>query len=100
MTTSRPDRGSALLAVLWLTAALSAIAFTVANSVRTETERTTTDVDSLKTYYLATGAVAHSVGVFDRPEILQTVYASIAILVCHRRCIGRRNSGIRQAQHQ
>jgi general secretion pathway protein K len=57
MTTSRLDRGSALLAVLWLSAALSAIAFTVANSVRTETERTTTDVDSLKTYYLATGAV-------------------------------------------
>src|SRR5271165_935659 len=57
MTTNRQDRGSALLAVLWLTAALSAIAFTVANSVRTETERTGTDVDSLKTYYLATGGV-------------------------------------------
>ena len=51
------NKGSALLAVLWLTAALSAIAFTVANTVRTETERTGTDVDALKTYYLATGAI-------------------------------------------
>jgi general secretion pathway protein K len=51
------SKGSALLAVLWLTAALSAIAFTVANTVRTETERTATDVDALKTYYLATGAI-------------------------------------------
>lgn len=57
MTTNKQNRGSALLAVLWLTAALSAIAFTVANTVRTETERTATDVDTLKTYYLATGAV-------------------------------------------
>src|SRR5947209_7204765 len=50
-------RGSALLAVLWLSAALSAIAFTVANTVRSETERTTTAVDSLRAYYLATGAI-------------------------------------------
>ena len=50
-------RGSALLAVMWLSAALSAIAFTVANSVRAETERTGTDVDSLRTYYLGTGAI-------------------------------------------
>lgn len=49
--------GSALLAVLWLSAALSAIALTVATSVRTETERTSTDVDALRTYYLATGAI-------------------------------------------
>ena len=54
---SKERRGSALLAVLWLSAALSAIAFTVANTVRAETERTATDVDSLKTYYLATGAI-------------------------------------------
>src|SRR5271155_4152771 len=51
------QRGSALLAVLWLSAALSAIAFTVANTVRAETDRTGTDVDALKTYYLATGAI-------------------------------------------
>jgi general secretion pathway protein K len=62
MTTDLPAdrasrRGSALLAVLWLSAALSAIALTVATTVRTETERTHTDVDSLRTYYLATGAI-------------------------------------------
>src|SRR5947209_2801811 len=50
-------RGSALLAVLWLSAALAAIAFTVANTVRSETERTTTAVDSLRSYYLASGAI-------------------------------------------
>src|SRR5712692_2381675 len=52
-----PHGGSALLAVLWLSAALSAIAFTVANTVRAETERTSTEVDALRTYYLATGAI-------------------------------------------
>jgi general secretion pathway protein K len=51
------QRGSALLAVLWLSAALSAIAFTVASTVRAETERTSTEVDALRTYYLATGAL-------------------------------------------
>src|ERR1700683_539910 len=50
-------RGSALLAVLWLTAALSAIAFSVASMVRAETERTSTAVDSLRAYYLATGSI-------------------------------------------
>jgi general secretion pathway protein K len=55
------QRGSALLAVIWLTAALSAIAFTVANTVRAETERTSTEVDSLKAYYLATGAINRAI---------------------------------------
>src|ERR671938_661238 len=40
--TSNSKRGGALLAVLWLSVALSAIAFSVANSVRGETERTST----------------------------------------------------------
>ena len=53
----RNELGSALLAVLWLSAALSAIAFTVANTVRAETERTSTSADSLRTYYLASGAI-------------------------------------------
>lgn len=51
------ERGGALLAVLWLSAALSAIAFTVATSVRGETERAATASDGLKAYYLAAGAV-------------------------------------------
>lgn len=50
-------RGAALLAVLWLAAALSAIAFTLANTVRAEIERSSTDADGLKTYYLAEGAI-------------------------------------------
>lgn len=50
-------RGAALLAVLWLVAALSAIAFTLANSVRGEIERSSTDADGLKAYYLAAGAI-------------------------------------------
>lgn len=51
------EQGSALLAVLWLSAALSAIAFSVANSVRGETERTSTLSDGVRSYYLATGAI-------------------------------------------
>jgi len=51
------QKGAALLAVLWLTAALSAIAFTVASTVRGETERSSTDSDGLKAYYLACGAI-------------------------------------------
>ena len=53
----RHSRGAALLAVLWLAAALSAIAFTLANTVRGEIERSSTDADGLKAYYLAEGAI-------------------------------------------
>ncbi|HUS05128.1 MAG TPA: hypothetical protein VMZ52_02445, partial [Bryobacteraceae bacterium] len=51
------QRGGALLAVLWLSAALAAIAFSVANTVRGETERTATHSEGVRAYYLATGAV-------------------------------------------
>src|SRR5580704_13822380 len=57
MQTPTTDRGAALLAVLWLAAALSAIAFTLANTVRGEIERSSTDADGLKAYYLAAGAI-------------------------------------------
>jgi general secretion pathway protein K len=50
-------RGGALLAVLWLSAALAAIAFSVAATVRGETERTSTAVDGLRSYYLAKGGI-------------------------------------------
>lgn len=50
-------RGGALLAVLWLSAALAAIAFSLATTVRGEAERTSTAVDGARSYYLATGAV-------------------------------------------
>ena len=49
--------GSALLAVLWLSAALAAIAFSLSSTVRGETERTSTAVDGLRSYYLASGAI-------------------------------------------
>src|SRR5580658_5619978 len=49
--------GSALLTVLWLTAALSAIGLAVASNVRGETERTATSVDDTKAYFAARGAI-------------------------------------------
>ena len=51
------DRGSALLAVLWLSAALAAIAFSLSSTVRSETDRTSTEVDGLRAYYLAQGGI-------------------------------------------
>jgi general secretion pathway protein K len=54
---STSNRGSALLTVLWLTAALSAIGLAVANNVRGETERAATNVDDAKSYFAARGAI-------------------------------------------
>jgi len=54
---TRKTTGGALLAVLWLTAALGAIAFSLASTVRAEVERASTAVDGTRTYYLAQGAV-------------------------------------------
>jgi general secretion pathway protein K len=51
------QRGGALLAVLWVSAALSAIAFSVAITVRGETERAGTLSEGVRSYYLATGAI-------------------------------------------
>jgi len=53
----RTRTGSALLMVLWLTAALSAIGLAVANNVRGETERTETSVDDARSYFVARGAI-------------------------------------------
>jgi hypothetical protein len=50
-------RGGALLAVLWLTAALSAIVFTVALTARSEVERAGTALDSAQAYFLAEGSI-------------------------------------------
>src|SRR5258706_7421095 len=59
--TGNRSRGSALLAVLWLSLALSAIAFSVANTVHGETERVSTAVDGVRGYYLATGAIERAI---------------------------------------
>jgi general secretion pathway protein K len=58
---SAVQRGSALLAVLWLTAALAAISLTLATTVRGETERMATAEDGLRAYYLATGAIERGI---------------------------------------
>ena len=50
-------RGAALLMVLWISAALAAVAFSLANTVRGETDRTSTVVDEVRGYFLATGAI-------------------------------------------
>lgn len=57
MKSRNKTRGTALLAVLWLTAALSAIALSIADTVRAETERAITAQESTRAYYLARGAV-------------------------------------------
>jgi general secretion pathway protein K len=61
MRTRGPENGGALLAVLWLAAGLAAIAFTIANTVRGETERTATGSEGLRAHYLATGAVERGI---------------------------------------
>jgi hypothetical protein len=53
----RSTRGSALLSVLWLSAALAAIAFAMSVTVRGETDRTATSMDDLRSYYLASAGV-------------------------------------------
>ena len=53
----RPSRGGALLAVLWLVAALSVIALAIAATVRSEVERSTTNAEAVRAYYLAKGAI-------------------------------------------
>lgn len=53
----RSERGGALLAVLWLVAALSVIALAIAATVRAEVERTTTNAEGVRAYYLAKGAI-------------------------------------------
>jgi len=50
-------RGSALLMVLWLSAALAAIGFALASTVRGEAERTSTALDGVRSYYLAIGGM-------------------------------------------
>jgi general secretion pathway protein K len=50
-------KGGALLSVLWASAALAAIALSVASTVRSETDRVSTAADGLRAWYLATGSV-------------------------------------------
>ncbi len=47
--------------VMWLSAALATIAFSVATSVRSETDRVSSASDGLRTWYLATGSVERTI---------------------------------------
>ena len=55
------QRGGALLAVLWLSAALAAIGVAVATTVRSETDRVSTSSDGLRAWYLASGSVERGI---------------------------------------
>jgi len=55
------QRGGALLTVLWLSAGLAAIAFSVSSTVRAETDRVSTSADGLRAQYLANGAVERGI---------------------------------------
>jgi len=50
-----------LLTVMWMSAALAAIAFSLAVSVRGETDHTSTQVDDLRAYYIADGAIQRAI---------------------------------------
>lgn len=63
----RSRRGSALLAVIWLSIALSAIAFTLARTVRGELDRASINVDSTRAYFLARGGIERTVLRMTRP---------------------------------
>src|SRR5438105_1428698 len=54
-------KGGALLSVLWTSAALAAIALSVASTVRSETDRVSTAADGLRAWYLATGSVDRAI---------------------------------------
>ena len=60
------QKGGALLAVLWLSAALTAIAFSVATTVRGETDRTASEVDRIRAYYIATAGVDRALMYMNR----------------------------------
>ncbi len=55
------EKGGALLTVLWVSAALAAIALSVSMSIRAETDRAGTAADGLRATYLATGSVDRAI---------------------------------------
>ena len=57
----RKTRGGALLAVLWLSAGLAAIALSVSSNVRSETDRVSTSGEGLRASYLASGALERGI---------------------------------------
>src|ERR1700689_3040636 len=61
MRISSSQRGGALRAGLWVSAALAAIAFSVATTVRSETDRVSSASEGLRASYLASGAVERAI---------------------------------------
>lgn len=61
-------QGSALLAVLWLAAALSAIAFTLSMTVRAELDRAALHVESVQAYFRAAGAIEGAILRMENPS--------------------------------
>lgn len=64
-TNNNPARGTALLAVLWLSAALATIAISLADTVRSEAERSATAVDELRSQNLAIGGLRRAILYMD-----------------------------------
>ena len=54
-------KGGALLAVLWMSAALAAIGLAVASTVRTATDRASTSSEGLRAHFLAIGSVERAI---------------------------------------
>src|SRR5579862_1836411 len=73
MSTGKPAQGTALLAVLWLSAALATIAIAIADTVLGETERSATAADGLRGENLAVGGLQRAILYLDwarfHPEI-------------------------------
>ena len=66
-TRLRDRKGSALLGVIWLSVALTAIAFTLSRTVRSELDRASLNVDSARAYYLAKGGIERTIMRMARP---------------------------------
>jgi hypothetical protein len=62
---TKSARGTALLAVLWLSAALATIAISLADTVRGEAERSATAVDGLRSQDLAIGGLRRAILYMD-----------------------------------
>jgi general secretion pathway protein K len=54
-------KGGALLAVLWMSAALAAIGFSVATTVRSEIDHASTASEGLRAQFLATGSIERAI---------------------------------------
>jgi len=62
---TKSAQGTALLAVLWLSAALATIAISLADTVRGEAERSATAVDGLRSQNLAVGGLRRAILYMD-----------------------------------